>query len=491
MGGSCKGGSAAFVPFVPFVPFVLFVPSDAARYHTALFMTEAPNIDEVLRTSDDVAVRRRFDSRNLVSLFLIVCGFVVVSLIEATADLENRDALDLAIASTNFLLSCIVIFLLRDAFRVFRSKDQGMWKAGHLLRAHVSATVIIYMVVQYTLCLAFARDDGWMGWSSFFPFLLLFFRMTVAEFVLVHGYFVAASTFMIFVVVQPKRNALPMLISSIMVNSIALGIVLWTSRSLRREIVTDWTERRVYAREQVRMRDELQYAREVQLAMLPDSAPQLDWVDLAGLSLPATEVGGDYYDYFVEGNRVAVVCGDVAGHGLASGLVLVALRSGFTLLRDELQDPAHVLTRLHDLVAQTSRRRMLATVAMVLLDRDAMRAIVASAGHPPVIFRRDGTIRTLELFAPPLGVRLPVHIPKVELDLAPGDVFLLHSDGVYEARNADDEIYGLDRLAELVRSHPPDATAEELRDDIAHDLETFRGSTAFDDDVTLVVAKVR
>ena len=62
----------------------------------------------------------------------------------------------------------------------------------------------------------------------------------------------------------------------------------------------------------------------------------MPWAEVAGISLPATEVGGDYYDYFVVDGRLAIVCGDVAGHGLASGITLSALRSGFTLLRDEL-----------------------------------------------------------------------------------------------------------------------------------------------------------
>ena len=71
-------------------------------------------------------------------------------------------------------------------------------------------------------------------------------------------------------------------------------------------------------------------------------------------SLPATEVGGDYYDYFVVDGRLAIVCGDVAGHGLASGITLSALRSGFTLLRDQLLDPAHVLDRLQEVVTQAA-----------------------------------------------------------------------------------------------------------------------------------------
>jgi sigma-B regulation protein RsbU (phosphoserine phosphatase) len=184
------------------------------------------------------------------------------------------------------------------------------------------------------------------------------------------------------------------------------------------------------------------------------------------------------------------VCGDVAGHGMAAGLVLSALRSGFTLLRDSLHDPAAVLRRLHDLVAQTSRRRMLVTVSVVLIDGVSRRATVASAGHPPVLLRRaDGSVESIDLFAPPLGVRLPVHIPQRTLDVAPGDTFVLHSDGIYETRSAAGEDYGMERLEEIVRMHG-DGSAEKLRDAIIHDVTQFRGSEEIGDDVTVVVCRL-
>ncbi len=238
------------------------------------------------------------------------------------------------------------------------------------------------------------------------------------------------------------------------------------------------------------MRDELHYAREVQLSMLPEAPPHLDWIDLAGLSLPATEVGGDYYDYLELDEGLAIVTGDVAGHGLASGIVLAALRGGFTLLRDRLSDPAAVLQRLHELVLQTSRRRMLVTCAAILFDRKRGRATIASAGHPPILLRRaaGGSVQRIELFAPPLGVRLPLRVESTQIDFSPGDVFVLHSDGVYEARNASGESYGLDRLECVVRD--TDGAAYEISDAIARDLERFRGGVAQDDDVTIVVAKI-
>lgn len=318
--------------------------------------------------------------------------------------------------------------------------------------------------------------------------MILGFRMAFAELALLHTLLTVGGLVMLFVGESP--NGPQLLIAIVTINAIALGIGIVFSRRMRKEVVGDLGERRVHAREQLRMREELQYARELQLSMLPECAPSLPWADICSISVPATEVGGDYYDYFVEDGRIALVCGDVAGHGMAAGLVLAGLRAGFTLMRESLHDPGDVLRRLHDLVTQTSRRRMLVTVSVVLIDSTTRQATIASAGHPPVILRRaDGSVETIDLFAPPLGVRLPVNIPQRTLDVAPGDLFLLHSDGIYETRSLTGDDYGLDRLADVVRTHGG-GTAEELRNAILDDVATFRGTREAADDMTLVVCRV-
>jgi sigma-B regulation protein RsbU (phosphoserine phosphatase) len=263
-----------------------------------------------------------------------------------------------------------------------------------------------------------------------------------------------------------------------------------TSRGVRKNAIEEGVQRRTEAREQLRIRDELRFAREVQISMLPEAPPQLPWADVAGVSLPATEVGGDYYDYFVVDGRLAIVCGDVAGHGLASGITLSALRSGFTLLRDQLLDPAHVLDRLQEVVTQSSRRRMMVTISVLLLDPETHNATIASAGHPPLLHIHAAT-RTpdlIELFAPPLGARLGASVPQRVVSFATGDIFVLHSDGIYETVNANGEEYSLERLGRIVAAC--DGTAEEIRDIVLRDVEEFRGAAAQQDDVTIVVVKV-
>lgn len=434
------------------------------------------SIEELARTSDESAVRRRFDRRNSVWLNALLVFFAVVSLIEAAADTDRKTMLQVAVGVVNMVVVAAMMVIA--------------WSRStrHWTRRRISAVTITFVTIQYALALLHTYGTAdWVAWATTLPFMMVAFRMLPTELVLLHGILASGGLFMLSTGIKNKPQVA---LAIVTINIITLAVELFFSRRMRREVVGELTERRMHAREQIRMRDELFYARELQLSMLPECAPALPWADICSVSVPATEVGGDYYDYFVEGDRVALVCGDVAGHGMAAGLVLSALRSGFTLLRDSLHDPAVVLRRLHDLVAQTSRRRMLVTVSVVLIDGVSRRATIASAGHPPVLLRRaDGVVESIDLFAPPLGVRLPVDIPQRTLDVAPGDTFVLHSDGVYETRSAAGEDYGMDRLEEVVRRHGG-GSAEQLRDAIIHDVTEFRGSEEVGDDVTVVVCRV-
>jgi serine phosphatase RsbU (regulator of sigma subunit) len=449
------------------------------------------SIEDVARTTDEAMVRRRFDQRNLVWWFVLVIFFSLVSVIAVYEDRRYQDTTRFLSANGSTILAVIVLFLLRDVHRTNAGQAHGRatWHVGQWIRNHISASVLTYLALQYIACLGFG-GKGWVGWVMSFPFLMLAFRMLVSELVLLHVFLFGSGLAMAFLTQSSGKEMNKFLAGAISINVICLAVELFASHRLRKEITADWSERRTQAREQIRMRDELRYARELQLSMLPERAPRLDWVDVASVCIPATEVGGDYYDYFVDGDRIALVCGDVAGHGMASGLVLAAIRTGFTLLRDSLGDPAAVLRRLHDLVAETSRRRMLVTVSVVLLDQTTREATIASAGHPPVIVRRaDGSLETINLFAPPLGVRLPVDIPQRRLSFVPGDVFVLHSDGIYETRDEDGEVYGLERLARIIDEHGT-APADQLRDAIVNDVDDFRGATEQDDDVTVVVCRI-
>lgn len=444
-------------------------------------VTAAQTLDEVARTSDDAAVRARFDAATLTALRIVAVFFVLIAIPHL---FEARTPFRLILGAGIMALPIALTLSTR------RKADGPL---ARFVKTRSRSVAIGFTILQAFLIIFYNADAGHEATLAFaicIPFAALLFRLFPAEHVLLHGSLATVSSVLMVLMPPAKLSTGDLIAPAVLINAGCTAFALYLSRRMRRRTIAEFTERRASAREQIRMRDELRYARELQLSMLPDRAPVLDWAEVSSISVPATEVGGDYYDYFVADDHMALVCGDVAGHGLSAGLVLSALRGGFTLLRHAMAHPAGVLERLHDLVTHTTRRRMLVTVSVVLIDRTTLRATIASAGHPPVLIRRtDASVEAIELFAPPLGVRLPVDIPQREIQLAHGDAVILHSDGIYETRNDVDEVYGMDRLAQVVASEGASG-AEALRDAIVLDVSEFRGGVEQDDDLTVVVCRV-
>jgi serine phosphatase RsbU (regulator of sigma subunit) len=212
--------------------------------------------------------------------------------------------------------------------------------------------------------------------------------------------------------------------------------------------------------------------------------------------VPATEVGGDYYDYFPSPDGgLGVAIGDVAGHGVASGLVLAGVRAGLHLLARELgEDAAGVLERLNGVVKAPLGQRLLMTLGLARFEPRLGRAVWVSAGHPPPLRWEAATGRceAPEVGHPPLGTRLPTSFTPVERPLVPGDAWLLVSDGALEARDSAGREFGqqvLDRT--FARLAGDGRTAAEIVDGLLAELARFRGDRPQHDDLTLVVVRAR
>jgi hypothetical protein len=458
-------------------------------------LSDTLTLDEIGSLTESEMVRRRFDASNT-----RWAGFIA-PLAFGTAFVQLMMALFGGAEAPHLLPMAIAHFLFAAAGAAAFSelamarRRKGVWKPRLPLRPlalNPTPWLLTFVVVEFVFVTSFREptSEAAVAWGAIVPWLIVPLRLDLSRRLALHVSLVVIVAMSMLILGHPGGSWIPPSTAIAFVNGLAVAIGAWSSRSVRRKTIEEWSERKNQAREQLRMRDELRYARDVQMSMLPESDPGTDWIDVAGVSLPATEVGGDYYDYFEDEDSLTVVCGDVAGHGLACAIVLASLRSGFTLLRDSLHDPAAVLRRLSVLVSQTSRHRMLATAVVVRLGRLDKRATIASAGHPPAILVRAGAAQVIELFAPPLGVRLPFTIPSQELELMTGDVLLLHSDGLYETLNPAGESYGLERLAAQVAA-VSEGSSPTIRDAIVADVGRFRGPAPQDDDMTLVVVRVR
>ncbi len=248
--------------------------------------------------------------------------------------------------------------------------------------------------------------------------------------------------------------------------------------------------RRIAERE--RQKVELETARRIQMSILPELPAELAGVRLAHTYLPATEVGGDFYDVLaLEDGRLAVAVGDVAGHGVSSGLVMSMTRSALAVQVTFDPEVEAVFATLNRMVFQSARKRLLATLCYALIDPARREMSYASAGHLfPYRIDGAGGVKALESISYPLGVRDRIEVRERSARLESGDLLFLFSDGVVEARPANsDELFGFDRLEASLARHAGGGVSG-LRDGVLADLGEFTLGAPREDDLTVLVLEI-
>ena len=244
-------------------------------------------------------------------------------------------------------------------------------------------------------------------------------------------------------------------------------------------------------RERERQRVELETGRQIQAAILPQLPSEVRGVEVAHAFTPASEIGGDFYHVLPldDGRRLAVALGDVAGHGVASGLVMSAVRGALEVhLRFE-PEVQRVFRSINRLLYEGGGLRMLTTLAYGVLDSVSGQLTFAGAGQIWWVVRASGEVEEIRPAVYPLGVRSDCRVDVRTLQVGPGDAVFLASDGVVEACNGDEEPYGYDRLVAAL-GRCAGCPAEEILDSVRRDLASHIGDCEAEDDRTLLVLKL-
>jgi sigma-B regulation protein RsbU (phosphoserine phosphatase) len=239
------------------------------------------------------------------------------------------------------------------------------------------------------------------------------------------------------------------------------------------------------------MERELQVARGVQTSLLPTQLPNLPGWDFAARWLPARQVSGDYYDAIpFSDHRLGLFVADVTDKGIPAALFMAFTRSIVRASLAEAASPANGITRANRLVCSGSTHGLFVTMFYALLDPAASKITWVNAGHLPALHYHiaTGELTRLSVTGMPLGMDINTVYRQQKCRLAPGDLFLLYTDGITEALDAQHQEFGLTRLESLVQAHGSD-NAEQLLSAIQEAVKVHEGSASPSDDITLLVIK--
>jgi len=236
---------------------------------------------------------------------------------------------------------------------------------------------------------------------------------------------------------------------------------------------------------------ELQDARDMQMSLLPQSPPTIEGFDIDGFSYPAREVGGDFFDYLSpKDGKIGIALADVSGKGLKAAMNAVLANGMLHEVAKIEASCGKILSALNADLYPRMERLMFTSLGLAILGRNNITLQWANAGQPyPIVkrgeqifeFKRDGEL--------PLGMIRKVEYQDWELELQAGDIVIFYTDGIIEAENKAEKMYGTERLEQVIMQINPTMNAQQIIKNIWQDVSDFVGSTEQYDDMTVVVVK--
>jgi serine phosphatase RsbU (regulator of sigma subunit) len=248
--------------------------------------------------------------------------------------------------------------------------------------------------------------------------------------------------------------------------------------------------------ENLRMGSELNVTRKLQQMILPKDKELalIPALDIAGYMEPAAEVGGDYYDVLQQNGRIKIGIGDVTGHGLESGMLMIMVQTAVrTLLQSEENDPVRFLDILNRTIyGNVQRMSSDKNLTLAMIDYEDGKLTLSGQHEEIIVVRKNGDLERFDTvdLGFPIGLEEEIFsfLDQKQIELDKGDVMVLYTDGITEAENEARQLYGLDRLCEVICENV-DKSAIAIRHAVIDDLRSHIGSQKIYDDITLLVLK--
>jgi len=253
--------------------------------------------------------------------------------------------------------------------------------------------------------------------------------------------------------------------------------------------------------EKERLEQELKIARSIQMSLLPQGPLKIPGVSLSGHCEPAREVGGDYYDFLpLDNDRLGILIADVAGKGTSAALYMAELKGLVLSLSRYHESPRTMLIEANRIISKHLDSRSFITMTYVVVDLRARTMTCARAGHCPLVYvpGPEAHSRAPQVLTPEgmvLGLQFDLGdtfdrlLEEVTLPLNRGDLFVLYTDGISEAMNAQGDCFGDQRLVDLAERNA-DLKSDDLRERILSEVHAFAGDAAQHDDMTMVLLKI-
>lgn len=246
----------------------------------------------------------------------------------------------------------------------------------------------------------------------------------------------------------------------------------------------------------VRMKAELKAAHDAQMSIMPHGDPQIPAFDISGICLPANEVGGDFYDYFwidKERSRFGIAIGDVSGKAMESAMAAVMTDGMIYLEGDRADSVRDILNRVNRSIYQKTDKKMFTALCLASLNLRTKEVTFSNAGLLEPLLKSNGSVTSIGAanHSYPLGLIEDNIYQETSLQLGPGNILVFVTDGITEAQNRFKELYGENKLSDLLAGMQTSAlTAEDIKNRIIRDVQKFAGSAPQYDDMTVIVVKV-
>jgi phosphoserine phosphatase RsbU/P len=245
----------------------------------------------------------------------------------------------------------------------------------------------------------------------------------------------------------------------------------------------------VQEKEKIRIERDLLAAREVQNSLLPSSAPEVPGYEFTAVTVPAREVGGDLYDFIrLDQRRVVVTVGDVSGKGLPAALLMAHIQASVRNVAHEAMTASACTTLLNDRLVQSTSPEKFVTLVYAVLDIESHSVRYTNGGHNPPVRVTAGGTYPLATGGTMLGIIEGMTFEEEVVAIAPGESIVLYTDGISEAVNENQELFGDDRLQEFVGQRHA-LSAEEMKNEILDAVRQHQQNAPQADDMTLVIIR--